>query len=408
MLLLKLSWRNIWRNGRRTLLTAGTIAVALGLATWFLAIANGMYGRLLYEVLRMQAGNLTVEHVHHLEAPSIDLMLDDVPALRQRLAALDDVAQTKELVVGQAVASSGDGAVGVAIVGVQPSVEASMSPLLKRLVAGEYLADGDDRSIVVGAELARRLGLELGSKLVLSSNDVHGQLGQELVRVKGIFRTGSMDLDAYYVQVPIRFARRLFDMQPTQATQVGIILKNPQRQARALAAARRVLHGNEQVRVWPWQQILPELSTFMKVDKGSNYVLQVIILLMAMFTVFNTVLMAALERKREFAVMLALGTSPGRVRAQLLMETVLLGAIGATLGVLLGCCLAWATDGVSLQSFMKDGFEVGGFLVDPVLRAKLSLRITVGLGSVMVLLISLMSLVPMARLGKLRITDTFR
>ena len=106
--------------------------------------------------------------------------------------------------------------------------------------------------------------------------------------------------------------------------------------------------------------------------------------------------------------MLALGTSPGRVRAQLLMETVLLGAIGATLGVLLGCCLAWAADGVSLQSFMKDGFEVGGFLVDPVLRAKLSLRITVGLGSVMVLLISLMSLVPMARLGRLRITDTFR
>jgi ABC-type lipoprotein release transport system permease subunit len=146
----------------------------------------------------------------------------------------------------------------------------------------------------------------------------------------------------------------------------------------------------------------------MKVDKGSNYVLQVIILMMAMFTIFNTVLMSALERKREFAVMLALGTPPARVKLQLLVESTLLGVVGCALGVLFGSGIALATDGVSLASFMGEGMDVGGFLVDPVLRAKLTPAITVGLGAVMVAITALMSLVPMTRIDHIRLTDAFR
>ena len=135
---------------------------------------------------------------------------------------------------------------------------------------------------------------------------------------------------------------------------------------------------------------------------------QIIILLMAMFTIFNTVLMSALERKREFAMMLALGTPLHRVSVQLLVESILLGVVGAVCGVLLGSGALLALDGLSLAQWMGDGFEVGGFLVDPVLRPKLTMVTTVGLGTVMVLVVALMSLVPMARLRQLRISDVFR
>ena len=93
--LLRLAWRSIWRNRRRTLLTVGSMSAALALAVYFLAIAEGMYGRLLYQVLRMQAGHLTVENAEHLEAPTIDLRLTGVPALRARLQDLPGVAITK-------------------------------------------------------------------------------------------------------------------------------------------------------------------------------------------------------------------------------------------------------------------------------------------------------------------------
>jgi ABC-type antimicrobial peptide transport system permease subunit len=153
---------------------------------------------------------------------------------------------------------------------------------------------------------------------------------------------------------------------------------------------------------------MPELSTFMQVDKGSNVVFQVIILLMAAFTIFNTVLMSALERKREFAVMLALGTPRRRVKLQLLFESVALGAAGSALGVLLGACVATWLDGFSLARWLRDGMEVGGFLMDPFLRMKLTLLTTVGLGGVMTGAVALMSLVPMSRLKHIQVTDAFR
>jgi len=406
--LLKLSWRSIWRNRRRTLLTVGSTAAALAVAVLFLAIADGMYGRLLYDVLRLQAGNLTVENAEHLDAPSVDLVLDDVPDLRRRIEALPGVSRTKQLVVGPGVANSGDGAVGTAVVGVEPSVEAAVSPLLRRIVHGEYLDDADDRSVLVGAEMARRLKLEVGNKVVLSTNDVRGQLVSELVRVKGIFKTGAVELDGHYVQVPIGFARKLFGMRDAQATEVGILLSDAEQQDSVLAAVQGVIAQDERAAVWPWQKVLPELSSFMKVDKGSNYVFQTIILLMAMFTVFNTVLMSALERKREFAVMLALGTSPARVKLGLVLESVLLGTVGAALGVAAGCGLSVAVDGISLAGSMGKGMEVGGYLVEPVLHASLSPRITVGLGLAMSAVIALMSLVPMTRISRIRVTDAFR
>ena len=245
-------------------------------------------------------------------------------------------------------------------------------------------------------------------QIVLSTNDVGGQLVQQMVRIKGIFKTGSVELDGHYVQVPIGFARTLFTMKPDQATQLGILLRNPDEQDSVLEEVELLLASNQTVSVWPWQKILPEMSTFMKVDKGSNYVFQLIILVMAMFTIFNTILMSALERKREFAVMLALGTPPARVKLQLLVESILLGLIGCTLGVLLACAIALATDGTRLDAYLGEGFDVGGFLVDPVLYAKLTLRTTVGLGSAMVVVIGLMSLVPMARIKRINVTDAFR
>jgi ABC-type lipoprotein release transport system permease subunit len=361
------------------------MAAALCLAVYFLAIADGMYGRLLHDVLRMQAGNLTVENAQHLDAPSIDLMLDSVPDLRDRIEQVPGVSTTKELIVGQGVANSAEGAVGTVIVGVQPSVEASMSPLVKRLVTGSYLQDGDERAVVLGAKMASRLGLAVGNKLVLSTNDTGGQMVQQMVRVKGIFETGSVELDGHFVQVPIRFARVLFSMRADQATQVGILLHDPNEQESVMRRVQRLLADHETVTVWPWQKILPELSTFMQVDKGSNYVFQLIILMMAMFTIFNTIVMSALERKREFAVMLALGTSTARVKLQLFVESILLGTVGCAVGVL-----------------------AGSALVDPMLRAKLTARITVGLGAAMVGLIGVMSLVPMSRIKHIHVTDAFR
>ena len=406
--LLHMAWRSVWRHRRRTILTIASIAGALSVAVFFLAIADGMYGRLLHDVLRMQAGHLTVENAQHLEAPAIDLTVEGVSDLRRRIDALPGVAATKELVVGQGVVGSAQGTVATAIVGVQPTEEAAMSPLVARLTAGTYLEADDDRAAVIGAEMARRLEADVGTRLVLYTNDTHGQMVQQMVRVKGVFETGSSDIDGHYLQVPIGFARTVFAMNADEATEIGILLANPDQQEKVLSEVESLVAGDDRLAVWPWERIMPELSTFMTVDKGSNDVLQFIILMLAMFTIFNTILMSALERKREFAVMLALGTPSSRVAAQLLVESLLLGLVGCVVGVLVGVGVSLATDGVSLASSLGGSFEVGGFIVNPVLRVKLSWRITLGLGAAMLGAMALMAVVPMFRIRRIRVTDAFR
>ena len=404
--LLKLAWRSLWRHRRRTIITLSSIVMSLAIASFFITLANGMYARMLFGVLRMQSGHLTIENPEYPDAPAIDLVVRHQHELRDQIQRLDGVERTKAIVMGQGIASSGSASVGVAVAGVEPKVESSLSPLVHQIRHGQYL-DGQLRTAVVGAELARRLELGVGSKLVLSGNDRSGQLTQEMVRVRGIFETGSLDVDGHYVQVPIDFARRLYGLGEDETTQVGVVIDNPRRQKQLLGEVDRIVADRDAIAL-PWQKVLPELSTFMRIDKGSNYVFQILIVVMAMFTIFNTLLMSVLERKREFAVMLALGTPPARVKAQIFAEAAIMGALGIGLGLGLGALLAWVTNGYDFSSSMPDGFEVGGFLVEPRLYMHVDPQTLLWLGGTSFAAILLMTVVPLARIGSIKVTDAFR
>ncbi len=406
MQLLKLAWRSLWRHRRRTLITLSSIVMSLAIASYFITLADGMYGQMLHGVLRMQAGHITVENAEYQDAPAIDLLVAREASLRGLIEKIDGVESTKAIVLGQGIASSGSGTVGVAIAGVEPAVEVGMSPLVGRIQEGEYL-NGDLRTVVVGAERARRLELEVGSKVVLSGNDKSGQLTQEMVRVCGIFSTGALEVDGHYVQVPIDFARRLYGVAEDEATQVGVVLSNPRRQAELIAEVEAAVDDRDDA-VLPWQRVLPELSTFMRIDKGANYVFQVLIIVMAMFTIFNTLLMSVLERKREFAVMLAVGTPPARVKAQVFVEAAIMGLLGVAIGLLLGALAAWGTDGYDLGAYMPEGLDVGGFLVEPRLYMKVDPTTLGWLGGGSLMAILLMAVVPVLRIDSIKVTEAFR
>ena len=167
-----------------------SIGLGLTIAIFFISMGEGVYGQVSNEAVRMQAGQITLEHPGYQAAPAVDLRIGGVEDLRRSIDKLEGVERTKLLIPGQGVANSSAGAVGVSIVGVEPSVEWKTSPLARNIVSGEYLADDDDRKVVLGRHLAEQLKLDLGSKIVLTTNNAQGQLVEELCRVKGIFRTG--------------------------------------------------------------------------------------------------------------------------------------------------------------------------------------------------------------------------
>lgn len=405
---LKLAWRSLGRNRRRSAITAGAIAFGLALAVFFFSFANGVYAQLVDDAARMHGGHLTIERREYLDAPAVDLYVQDIAALRAKVQMVAGVKRTKALILGQGVAQSGNGAAGVALAGVEPQIEAATSPIARRMTSGSYLADTDDRQAVIGARLAEQLKLEPGKKLVVSTNDASGQLVEELLRVKGIFSTGTDEVDAHFVQVPIAFARRLYGLSPDAATEIGVLLTDADKEDSVRSKIAAMLTWPLAVRTW--QEVLPDLAAYIRIDGGSNAIFQGILIFLSLFTIFNTITMSVLERTREFALQLALGTPPAALRLQILFESALLAAIGCAAGLLIGGLAGYVMQvhGLDIRSFYKSGVSVSGFAIDTVVHAQVRLRTLATLGVTVVLATVLISLIPLRSIARIHVAEAIR
>ncbi len=408
-MIVRLAWRSIWRNRRRTLISILSIGFGLACTIFFISIGEGVYVQLIEEVVRMQAGHITIEHPDYRDTPAVDLYLEDSNQFRSQINNLPQVERTKLIVQGQGIARSGSGTVGVTLMGVEPSVEQQTSPLARHIVAGTYLEDDDGPWVVIGRELARQLNLDLGKKIILTTNDTIGNLVDELCRVKGIFETGSVEIDGYFIQAPIGFAQRLFVLPDESVTQIGVVLEEPEAQEHVLKTIRQ-LGNHRNIAVLPWQEIIPEIASYIRLDKGSNLIFQTLLVFLILFTIFNTILMSVLEREREFAVLLALGTKPTHLRLQVLVETAYLGLIGCGLGMIVGGLGAWAVQvwGIDLQSLYKNGITISGFALSTKLHARLTTSLLFSTASLVFGATMLLSLIPIHRVTRISIVEQLR
>lgn len=381
----------------------------LACTVFFIAIGEGVYAQLIDQVVRMQAGHITMENPGYRDAPAVDLWIKAPESLRSQIERLPQVERTKLIIMGQGIARSGSGDVSATLMGIEPSVELDTSPLVRHIVAGRYLADDDGPWVVIGSGLAKRLRLEVGKKMVLTTNDAAGNLVDVLCRVRGIFETGSVEMDGYFIQAPIDFARRLFGLPEEGATQLGVVLRIPEAQESILREARLMV-AEQDIAVLPWQEIVPEIASYIKLDKGSNLIFQAILVFLILFTIFNTILMSVLERQREFAVLLALGTKPVQLRLQILMESAYLGLIGCALGLLVGGLAAWAAQvwGIDLSSLLEEGFTISGFAVSAKMHARVTTGLLLGTAGLVFGATLILSLIPMRRVTRLSIVDQLR
>ena len=339
----------------------------------------------------------------------MDLWLQPSESLRSRIEKLPQVERTKLIIFGQGIARTGSGTVGTTLMGIEPSVEKLTSPLARKITKGKYLENDDGPWVVVGSELAQRLNLDVGKKMVITTNDATGTLVDSLCRVKGIFETGSVEIDGHFIQAPLGFTRTLFGLPDGAVTQMGIILHKHKTQENVIQAVRQMV-SDRSVAVHPWQQVLPEVASYIKLDRGSNIIFQALLVFLVLFTIFNTLLMSVLERQREFAVLLAIGTKPSHLRFQILVESAYVGIIGCGLGLFVGGLAAWVvqTWGIDLASLLEEGFTISGFAVSTKLYAQLTPELLFSTSGLVFAATLILSLIPMNRATRLSIVDQLR
>ena len=410
LLITKIGWRSIWRNKRRTLISLFSIIIGTGIPIFFVCIAWGFYAGLIDDVTRLMSGHITYEHVEYRNSPSNDLWVDDIQKINKTLNNNAEVLSTKQIVNLQGVAHTAKGSVGISLMGIEPEKEITISFLPETVIEGNYLSKEDGRWVVVGDQLAENLNISVGKKFVFTTSDIKGDLVEELFRVKGIFKTGSKEIDGHFVQSDIEIARKIAGLGSDDVSQLGIIVKNPDTHENFLQDLQKSLAKKNGVFL-SWQKIMPDVATTIRMDRTAISSFMIMLVVIVLFTMFSTILMSTLERKREFASLLAIGTQQKELKIQIFIETIFFGLIACPLGALLGIGFAKWVEGYDMMNVVggkSEDMSVGGFGMDTIITPLFSAPLILQISIFFFLALQLLSILPIYLISRISITDELR
>jgi len=350
-----LAWRNIWRQKRRTWLTVSAIAFGTILVVFMLCINFGAYAILIDLSLRMFPGHAQVQAPGYLDTPQMHKTVEDAQTLADRLRASGQYEAVTVRAQGFALVSSAERSYGASIVGVQPQTESRISLIPGLVAQGRFLSTNDALEAVVGSALARNLKIKPGDEVTLLGAGKDGSVAATILTVAGIFKSGSIDIDRFFVEIPLGTFQDTFGMG-TSAHSIAVIAGDPQQQGEMLTGLRQQV-GDHLV-VIGWERLIPGLKEGLEVDRIGDWIFMAILLLIIIFSIFNTFLMSILERTREFGLMLALGARPARITGIVMLESFILTLIGILIGTLLGTLIVLYLNEVGLGfEGLEDIFE---------------------------------------------------
>jgi ABC-type lipoprotein release transport system permease subunit len=348
------------------------ISLGFALALIFLGVADGVHNQMIRNAVRLGSGNLTVEHRGYPAEPSNDKLVSEASALKDRIRQVPGIRNVSERIIVMGLIYTADNSAGVAILGVDPANDMSRETLEPEIIEGRYLRDDEKRGVLIGADLARRLRTSVGGKAVVTAQDASGQISSQLVRVRGVFRTGIDEMDGYFAQVSLPLARELLGVSDG-ATQIAVFLENEKHQARIKEKIEPLISGPEAT-VFDWEDIMPDLVLFVQMDNAGTYIFMGIIMVVVALGILNTILMSVLERTREFGLMVALGMEPRRLLGLVVVETAFLSVVSLGAGAVLGFCahLYLAEYGFDM-GFTTDGqMTMAGAIFDTVVYSELA------------------------------------
>jgi ABC-type lipoprotein release transport system permease subunit len=391
----RLAWRNLWRRPWRTILTGAGVALGLGLLLTMLGLGDGSHLQMIDAAVGMGSGHVLVQARGYQSRRAVELVVPagSVPRVVDWARGHDDVAAVVPRVFASALLSSADGAAGVTLIGVDPPVEAAVSRFAARVREGRFLAAGDREAAVVGSGVARVLHAGVGSRIVVMAQAAREQdVRSSLLRVVGVVHTGLDEVDRSLLLVPLGSAEELLAVEGG-VHQVAMILRDQAASAATAAAARRAFPELEAL---TWAEADPDVDTAIRLDDGGHYLFNAIFFVIIGFMVLNTLLMSVLERRREMALLGALGLTAGRRWLMAMLEAVMLAGLAVAAGVALGAGVNayFRVHGLPLTWFTDQPFESGGVLLDPVMYAHLTMRRIVGAAALVFALTLALSLLP--------------
>ena len=356
---IKLAWRNMWRNWRRTAIALVAIVLGLILLLMMDGLIKGSDQAIFGNAVRLYGGNLQVHAPGYRDKASRLPMLPlaDPEAVVQAARAQPEVMAVAQRINTAGIIINRGNSVPVAITAIQPDVEAPISLQAESVSQGRFLLPNDGDAIYIGKALADRLQVGVGDTVTLLGRSKNEAMRQHNFTVVGIYDLHTPEAEKTSVFIPLADAQTLYNLRD-QVTEVPIFLKQIGSEASVMTALQNQLPNYE---IDSWQTLKGDLTEALKTKLAFTSFFGIVVIVIASIGILNLMLMAVFERTREMGVLAALGMKGRQVMGLFLLEGSLIGVVGAIIGCGLGFLLIalMGNTGIDLSKMTTGMGEVG-------------------------------------------------
>ncbi len=328
---LKLAWRNIWRNKRRTLITVASIFFAVILAIATRSAQTGTYERMIENIVSFYTGYIQIHKTGYWNDQTLDNSFIPDKELEKIIASDKNIKQAVPRLESFALASSGENTKGTMVVGIDPEKEKSVTKVNEKIIEGEYFISNNEDGILVAEGLAKNLALKVGDTLVLLGQGYHGVTAAGQFPVKGILRFGSPELNTGLVYLPIEKAQWMYSAE-SMITSMVLMINNPKSVDKISDQLKNKIDENS-YEVMHWKELLPELVQMIEADSAGGVIMIFILYMVIGFGIFGTLLMMVNERRHEFGILVAVGMKNLQLSFIVLLETIIISFMGVLAGM---------------------------------------------------------------------------
>ena len=402
--LLKISWRNVWRNKARSVV----IILAVGFGLWggisTTAFLNGMVTQMIDNGIKKQVSHLQIHNPEFLKERQSEFVLGSVAEIMDELDNSDLVQAYSPRTLTNGMLATASMTSGVEIYGIYADMENSTTSLGGSVIEGDYFTSMAKNQILIGAKLAKKMKVAPGNRVVLTFQDLDGNITSAAFRISGIYRTSNSMNDERFVYVKNE------DITILKGDNAGIneiaVLLHDIENVNSFRDELKAGFPENEVR--SWAEISPDLSMMHEMSGISMMILLIIILMAMAFGLLNTMLMTIFERTREIGVLMAVGMNKLRVFMMILLETGFLVFTGSLFGVFLGNLTIAVTrrTGIDLTSVGGDTFS--DFGIDPVVYPSLNAEFYLNLLILVVITAVLSSIYPAYKALRMNPADAIR
>jgi ABC-type lipoprotein release transport system permease subunit len=346
----QMALRSVFRNPRRSVITASATAFGLAAYLFLYAFADGFFEQMIQNSTQQLSGHVQVMAKGHDVDLSPDLRIADSRALQRQLQERPEVEAAAPRVLLRAMVANPGKSLPVELVGIAPEQERAVTKLAGYMEQGTYVRPGGN-GIVIGRKLAEELDARLGDKLVITVQQTGGDLASSAQAIRGIYRTGSDLFDSEYAFIDIEAARRLGGLQGDEASRIALRLSDRAGSA-ALARTLNQSLSQDGLVAQDWETLLPVVVQMVEMSQVDFYLILAVVFVVVAIGVMNTMVMSVMERTPELGVMLALGTRGGQLLLTILFEAFFLAILGMLAGTVVGGLLVvWlGNTGIDLSS----------------------------------------------------------